>query len=152
MKAYHVIIPEESYSIIKYKQEELPAIAVVNTALRDFEPKEVFSWHLSIIIDFEDLIENGMPSQAERDIVDPFGDNLDVLIKGADAEKSNALFLARVTWNGTRQLIWRVFDPEIVHKTLQKIINGNDYPREFDYRMEQDTEWDYAKWYLENYE
>lgn len=121
MKEYHVIIPEESYSIIKYKQEELPAIAVVNTALRDFEPKEVFSWHLSIIIDFEDLIENGMPSQEERTIVDTFGDYLDQLVKGTDVEKPNALFLARVTWNATRQLIWRVFDAALAHETLQKL-------------------------------
>ena len=58
------------------------------------------------MIDFEDLIDNGMPSKSEREIVDPFGDRLDLLIKGDDLEKPNALFLARITWNKTRKLIW----------------------------------------------
>jgi len=42
MKEFILIIPEESYSILNFIQEELPGIAVINTALRDFEPKEVF--------------------------------------------------------------------------------------------------------------
>ena len=81
IKEYKVVIPEENYILLKYKSENLPGICRLNDALRDFQPKEVFSWHLSVIIDFEDMIENGMPSQIERDIVDPFCDELDEIIK-----------------------------------------------------------------------
>ena len=151
MKEFKVIVPEEYYSILEFKQEDLPGVAVVNTALCDFEPKEVFSWHLSLMIDLEELVENGMPSPEEQEIVEEFGDSLDLLIKGEDTEKPNALFLARITWNGTRELIWRVFDPEIANNFLQQIIKEGDAIRQFDYKMEDDEEWNLTEWHLKEY-
>ena len=112
MKEFKVLIPDEYYSILNFRQEDLPGVAVVNTALREFEPKEVFSWHLSIMVQLEDIVDNGMPSKSEVETIDKLGDFLDDKIKGEDKEKPNALFLARITWNATRELIWRVFDPE----------------------------------------
>ena len=47
-----------------------------------FEPKIVFAWHLSLMLQFADLIDNGMPSKKEREIVDPFGDTLDAVFQG----------------------------------------------------------------------
>ena len=148
MSEYRVIIPEESYSILEFNQDELPGIAVVNSALRDFKSKIVFAWHLSLMLDFEDLIENGMPSIHEREVIDPFGDHLDSMLKGPDLDKPNALFLARITWNETRELIWRVFAPEPAHQSLQKLISKDASPRTFDYKMEHDPEWELAKWHL----
>ena len=62
----------------------------------------------------------------------------------------NALFLARVTHDARRELIWRVRDPEIADSIIQKILRIRDYPREFDYRMEEDQQWQKASWYLNN--
>jgi len=144
-KEYRVVIPEEEYALIEWKVEELPVVAMLNTSLKNFEPKEVFSWHLSLIIDFEDLIEKGMPSEDERAIVDPFCDKLDEEIKAG----GNALFLIRETWNKTRRLVWRVYDPEIANQHLQYILEYKQHPRQFDYHMEHDEEWKQAKWYLD---
>ena len=152
MKEFTVLIPRESYSILDFKKEGLPGVAVINTAIKDFEPKEVFDWHLSVMLDFEDLIDNGMPSKSEREIIDSFGDKLDLLMKGDNLDKPNALFLGRITWNKTRELIWRVFDPEIADGILKHIIEKNDSPRQFDYRMDHDLNWDFAKWHLSDYE
>jgi hypothetical protein len=121
---------------------------VVNSGFREFEPKLVFSWHLSVMIQFVDLIDNGMPSTAEREIVDPFGDALDAVFKGDDARKPNALFLARITWNKTRELIYRVFEPEPIHRYLQSIISKKSWAREFGYRIDPDPEWKLARWHL----
>ncbi|WP_242929360.1 DUF695 domain-containing protein [Pontibacter vulgaris] len=151
MKKFKVIIPEEEYSILEFEQEDLPGVAVINSALRDFEPKQVFSWHLSIMLELEDLAENGMPSPQEQEIVDEFGDKLDALIKGPNKEKPNALFLARITWNETRELIWRVFDPEIANNDIQQIIKGGNTPRQFDYRMDDDEDWKMTEWHLKEY-
>ena len=148
MTKYRVLIPDEHYSILEFEDENLPGIAVVNTALKGFEPKEVFCWQLSIIIDLQDLIENGMPSAKEVQVIDEFGDYLDKEIKGAEEGKPNALFLARVTWNSTRQLIWRVYNPEISHHFLQYIIAENSSPRSFDYRIDKDEDWGFTDWYL----
>lgn len=151
-KEFQVQIPEEKYQLLNFEEEELPGIAVVNQALADFEPKEVFSWHCSVIIDIQDQIENGMPSKEEVTILDEFGDFLDDKIKGSDKEKPNALFLARLTWNGTRQLIWRVYDPDMTNEFLTDLIDRKDYPREFDYQMQDDEDWELATWYLQKNE
>ena len=145
---FKVIIPEENFSILEFKRDNLPGIAVINTAIKDFEPKQIFQWHLSVILDFKNIIDNGMPSHEEIAIIDPFGDKLDSLIKGENRLQPNALFLGRITWNKTRQFIYRVYNPELANKTLNSIISGKEYPREFDFRMEKDQDWNYAKNYF----
>lgn len=151
MTEYKVIIPDEHYSILNFNQDNLPGVAVVNSALRQFEPKVVFGWHLSVMVDLVDLIENGMPSKSEVQIVDDYGDYLDNIIKGEDKEKPNALFLARITWNKTRELIWRVNNAEIANNILQKIISDNSSPRQFDYRIDPDESWELTEWHLKEW-
>ena len=63
----------------------------------------------------------------------------------------NALFLARITWNGTLEAIWQVNDPEIVHKYLQNIIAEKSYPREMDYRIEYDAKWENVSYYTQDF-
>ena len=147
-KEYRVIIPDEDPVLIEFRQDGNPGIMAINAGLKDFEPKAVFSWHLSVMLNFQDMIDNGMPSKAEREIVDPFGEELDAAFKGADSEKPNALFLARITWNKTRELIYRVFEPEPIHNYLQAIIKEKSWPRTFDYRIDPDPKWKLAQWHL----
>jgi hypothetical protein len=148
VEEYRVIIPDDDFRIVEFRQENLPGIAVLNSALIDFEPKIVFAWHLSLMLQCEDLILNGMPSKAERDVIDPFGDALDAIFKGDDSDKPNSLFLARITWNESRELIYRVFNPEPANEYLQKLIASHDYPRPFDFRIDHDPEWNLAAWHL----
>ncbi len=150
MKEFRVLIPDEDCQLVEFTQDDLPGVMVVNQALADFEPKEVFSWHLSVMLNFEDLIENGMPSQEEREIIDPYGDYLDEHFRGQNLDKPNALFLARITWNKTRELIYRIYDPEPVNDFLTKEIEKKQYPRQFDYRIDPDENWKLASWHLKN--
>jgi hypothetical protein len=60
------------------------------------------------------------------------------------------LFLGQITWNETRELIWRVFDPEITNTFLQDLIKSKTHFRPFDYRIEQDKAWKLAEWHLDN--
>ena len=148
MTEYRVIIPTETYRLVDFRQEDLPGVAVINEALATFEPKAVFEWHLSVMLQCEDLIINGMPSKAERDVIDPYGDLLDAAFKGDNPDKPNALFLARITWNKTRELIYRVFDPEPANQYLVNVIEAKTHPRQFDYRIDPDPEWKLAEWHL----
>ncbi len=149
-KEFRVLIPDEEFQIIEFKQENLPAIGVVNLSLVEFEPKEVFSWHCSIMINFENFIGNGMPTREDVLKAEKFEDILSENIKGANKEKPNALFLARITWNETRELIWRVYNAKIVNEFLEKIIDEKKYPFEFDYRIDDDEEWKLAEWHLQS--
>ena len=141
---FRVVIPEEVFAVLSWQDEGLPAICVVNQALADFEPKVVFDWHLSIIINCVNVAEKGMPTPAERQALDEFGDGLDRHLKAG----GNALFLARITWNVTRQLLYRVCDPGVANRYLTSVIEGERQAREFDFRMERDSDWEFAAYYL----
>ena len=114
-----VKIPEIRYSIVHSSLDNKPAVIVVNSGIREFEPKDVFGWTCSLIIDFQDLAQNGMPTREESEIVLDYFEKLDADIRG-DEIHPNALFLARITWNGTFEAIWQVNNPKIVHEYLQK--------------------------------
>lgn len=143
-----VVLPNERYTLVEYELEAKPAVATVNAALVDFPHREIFRWHLSIIVSLGDVDEDGMPSASEREVVDPFGDELDEKLK-APPELPNALFLARMTWNGTRQLLYRLYDPERANEVLKSIVEAGSHPRSLDYRIEDDPEWRHAKWFLD---
>ena len=147
MKEVKLKIPDEKLELFEFTRNDLPGVACVNTALTNDAVKDIFVWHLSININFESLVENGMPSIDEIKVVDKFGDELHHFICG-EIEKPNALFLARVTWNAKRKLMFRVYEPKAVNLYLQELISRKDYPREFDYRMEEDFEWEKADFYL----
>ncbi|MEM9670957.1 MAG: DUF695 domain-containing protein [Cyclobacteriaceae bacterium] len=151
MKEYRVVVPEENHQILEFIQDDLPGFATINVGLREFEPKEVFAWHCSIMLQLEDTVEDGLPSADEMQIIEEFGDWLDLEIKGDIPIKPNALFLARVTWNETQELIWRVFNPDKTDIFLRKLIRDEDYDRSFDYRIDLDKEWKLTEWYLKKY-
>ena len=144
-----VTFPEEVFSTIDFQRDNLPGVGVVTSSLKDFRHKEVFPWHLSIVLHYDDLTENGMPSVQERQETDPFCEHLEELLKGENASKPNGLFLGRFTWNATRELIWKIHDPEVTDKELRRIIETEEHPRQFEYNMELDSDWELSKSYLQ---
>lgn len=150
MKELRVIVPEEDFQILTFKQEGLKGIAVINKNLKHFEPKEVFYWHCSILLEFQHLIEDEMPSVSERLKAEEFEAWLDKRIKEEHKDKPNALFLGRITWNGTRELIWRVHDAEKTNKLLNDLVIMDIHGMHFDYRIDDDKEWYLARWHLDN--
>lgn len=146
-REYQVVLPDDSGCIVRFEQEGFPGIANIRSALREFQPKEVFAWHLSLMLQLEDLVQNGMPSKAEQKVIDEFGDTLEATFIG-DPDHPNALFLARITWNATRELVYRVFEPEPIDAYLRHIIEMDSSPRPFDYRLDHDPEWKLAEWHL----
>jgi len=147
MEKFNVLIPEENYSIFNSSKDDLPAIIILNSSLVNFEPKEVFSWNLSIVLRFNELSDNGMPTKNETDLIESFEKNLDEKLK-INTKKPNALFLARITWNGTREYLYRIHDPKMANKYLQNIIDKKIYPRDFEFRMEDDKEWEQNEYFL----
>ncbi len=141
---YRVTIPDEVFAILEWSEDDLPAICVINQALANFEPKIVFAWHLSIIVDCAELADNGMPTSDETKILEQIGDHFDDHIKA----NGNALFLARITWNGTRQFLYRVYDPQIANAFLMDVIDNQENIRPFDFQMEHDQNWEHAKYFL----
>jgi hypothetical protein len=133
--------PEPIYSLFDTSRDGLPAVVVVNAVLREFGHRDVFPWHLSVIIDALELADHGMPTRDEYLILDALGD----LIDDAVLKTRNAMFLARETWNGRRQLLYRVNDPEVAVAELQGLLDRGGHKREWEFRMEDDLGWAQAR-------
>jgi hypothetical protein len=140
--------PEPLYSLFDTSRGGLPAVVVVNAALREFAHRDVFPWHLSVVIDARELADHGMPTRDEYLVLDAIGD----LIEATLLETRNAIFLARETWNGRRQLVYRVNDPDVAAQALQALIDRGQQRREWEFRMEADVEWADANPYFSLFE
>ena len=87
-----------------------------------------------------------MPLKSEQELLCEFEEKLDSVIK----KDGNALFLASITHNGSRELLWRVYQPEAPNDFLHKLIENEDHPRPFEFTLEQDIAWTKAKWPLDS--
>lgn len=134
---------DNNWTLFDAKRDGLPEVLIVNDALRGFEPKEIFPWHLSIIIIAVGLAERGMPDPEEQEILYAIGDELEQALVAAPTELGarNVLYFARSTWNGQRELLFRVHDPEIANQVLQSEIASRNWVRDWDFRMEEDFTW-----------
>lgn len=141
-----VILPQQRDVLMKAKRDGMEEVIVVNKALLSFPHSTIFPWYLCVTLEAKALIDNGMPSPAESALLFQIGDEIEATVlagrtaHGAD----NALFLARSTWNGLRQLLYYVHDPEIAHLALQALLASRTWERAWDYRMEEDFDWEKA--------
>ena len=69
-----VVIPQAHFTLFDVERSGLPEIISVNAALLNFVEIEIFPWHLCVTIEAEELVENGMPSQAESERLFAIGD------------------------------------------------------------------------------
>jgi hypothetical protein len=141
-----VVLPKPDYTLFDAKREGLPEVIVVNGALIDFPHKEVFPWYLRISINATELIENGMPSTKESELLFEIGDEIEEAVLGGITEHGgeNALFLGRSTWNALRELRYQVHTPEIAHNALQNLVKAKDWPRPWEYEMKHQPDWEIA--------
>ncbi|MBV8804353.1 MAG: DUF695 domain-containing protein [Sinobacteraceae bacterium] len=139
-------IPEPSYTLFNAQREGLPQVFVVNEALLSFQWNRLFSWHLRVCIEAEDLSEEGMPTSRESSLLFEVGDQIEKLVlEGRTAQGAeNALFLARSTWNGFRDLYFQIHDADVTDQALKDLIASRSHRREWHYRMTEDPEWSEA--------
>ncbi len=132
----------ERYLLLDGKKDDLPAVIVVDREA--FTPeRRGHGWHLSVMMDCQELADQGMPTREEYLVLDREGDRVEALVCATD----RGFLMARVTWNGTRQLMFRVSDPEPVAKALSDEIAQNKNERPWDFRMWEDADWKEAEWY-----
>ena len=87
-----------------------------------------------------------LPTDAEAEVLNAFEDVLDKRIV-ADKSNPNAIFFGRLSWNSTRELIWKVKNPEPVAVFLQSVIDDKKAIREIDFKIENDKEWKLTEMY-----
>jgi hypothetical protein len=139
-------IPPESLLVIQAVTDGLPDIWIVNRALGGFAPRAELAWHLSVIIQMAEPTAAGMPAPAEQEVLGALGEELRRKLLADE----NAAFLASITWNGTRQLVFRVRDPERADAYLKTRVDDPSPVRQMEYRMEEDPAWALAAPHLQH--
>jgi uncharacterized Zn finger protein (UPF0148 family) len=136
-------IPEPRYTLFNSQREDLPEVIVVNETLLSFQWTQVFQWHLHLRIEVEKVAERGMPTAEESSVLFEVGDRIEQVVMDGRTEKgaSNALFLARSTWNGLRELHFRIHDPELTEQALKDLIASGSHRRQWHYQMTDDPDW-----------
>ena len=140
-----IVVPKPRYTLFDTTRRDLPAVVVVNDALLAFEHTEIFAWHLEVTLHAVNLAEKGMPAPDESRLLFRIGDEIERLIGGY-----NALFLARSTWGGFRQIAFRVHDPDVADQTLQQLL-AQPQIRQWEFRMEHDPAWQQSGMYFQLY-
>lgn len=145
-QAVNIDIPEPVETLFDAKRDGMPEIISVNKSLLGFAHPDIFPWHLCITLEARELIDNGMPSPDESALLFRLGDEIEAVVLGGRTsfDAANALFLARSTWDGVRELYYRVHDPEVAHQALQIALTQQQWEREWNYRMECDESWEKA--------
>lgn len=141
-----IILPQQREVLMTTKRDGLAEVIAVNEALLSFPHSTIFPWYLCVTLEAKELIDNGMPSPTESALLFQTGDEIEASVLAGRTEHGadNALFLARSTWNGLRQLLYYVHDPEITHLALQALLASRTWERDWDYRMEEDVDWEKA--------
>ena len=148
-KQYLVNIPKERIICADMQLNNKPYVGVFNEAIMELQPKHIFGWYLSIIIDYESKANNGMPYTEDSAKMQDFCDCISTKLAN-DPEHPNALFLGRVTGDGYTQMLWYINNPEIANNCLQSLIKSNSYPFHFNFEMTQDIEWNEAHFWLDH--
>ena len=147
MDKVRIILPQERLTAVNMRIDGKPYVGVINEGLLDFGYKDVFRWYLSLIIDYERTVGEGMPDKDDTLKMQNFSDALTKGLSG-DSVHPNALFLGRVTGDGYTQIMWYVNNPDTAEKYLKKLIESKNYPLDFDYEMTSDPAWSEAAYWL----
>lgn len=114
----------------------------------EIEPKIVFGWFLSIIVEYDKTVGYDMPDKEDTVKMQDFFDRLSSAL-AIDPEHPNAVFMGRVTGDGHSQFMWYVNNPELADNYLQNLIKSKEYPLQFNYEMALDKEWKEAHFWLD---
>jgi hypothetical protein len=125
----------------------MPAVVVLNDSALSFAHHGIFPWHLEIVIRAASVGKNGMPTPSEVQALDQLGDALEAALEERTVRGAvNVLFLARITCDSQRELIYRVHDAELADSVLQGAI-ANLKSRDWSFTMSVDERWAEAEVY-----
>ncbi len=129
--------PTANYAIREGNVEGHYSIMVLNDALKGYPYKSEFPWHLWIKIPIVDQQGDNMPTEREAEVLNELEDEFINSLEGV----VGLHFIARLTWNGQRELFFYLDDPEKANDVLSAYAESDRPKRQFEYRMEHDPYW-----------
>jgi len=133
-----------TFSVLQGEKDGHPLFATIDRSFRDKRARVGFPWFLSVSTRLKDPTTDGLTTNQEASELNDWEDLLEKNYLG----DCRFVYVGRVTWNGTRQLLFYVDRPDCVEPKLKKF--AHDFPkRVFDFQCQPDEQWERVGKYLE---
>lgn len=133
----------EQFGLLEVEVDGRKLIANIDLSLRTFADKSSFPWFLSLSTALREADTDGLPTKREADALNSWEDRVEAAI----ALTANSKYVGRVTWNGYRELLYQLEQPEAAVSALQRLIDGGA-TRPFAFRCQRDDSWSHVGNYL----
>ncbi len=148
-------IPKESFEIIEATDSEGKQVhLMINVTLRNIKNdnriKQAFGYCCTINFDYCDVDDNLIPTSEEFSIMLDYVRSIDKALKVND-DYPNAILVAVVSYKGTCQVTWMLYNPLTAIKYLDDIITKGKPVREFEYDIQGDSKWGCIDWLLQDF-
>jgi hypothetical protein len=133
-----------TFTVTQRWKEGHPLFATIDTGFRDAKARAGFPWFLSLSTPIMHPTKDGLTTEAEASLLNDWEDSLEKEFSG----ECRFVYVGRLTWNGTRELLYYVDRPDSIVPKLEKLAQSNS-SRQFTVRHERDDQWEQVSSYLE---
>jgi hypothetical protein len=136
-----------TFTVTQRMKDGQPLFATIDTSLRDGRLKSDHPWFLSISTPILHPTKYGLTTDDEASMLNDWEDALEKEFSG----ECRFVYVGRITWNGTRELLFYVDRPDSIVPKLEKLAQDGTR-RQFNVRHERDEQWEEVRPYLESSE
>jgi hypothetical protein len=132
-----------TFSGLQGEKDGHPLFAIVDSSFRNQKARAGFPWFLSVSTQLKDPTADGLTMNQEASALNDWEDLLERNYLGG----CRFLYVGRVTWNGSRQLLYYLDKPDCAETRLKKF--ARDFPeRVFEFQYQRDEQWERVSTYL----
>ena len=118
------------------------SLSEINENAMDIAQKNDFRWYCEVTTWLEETTDDGLPTADERRVLDKLEEILDYIVKGPDLDNPEGVYIGHGIGNGRMVSAWMVRDSEKVSEKFKAYIHADRYLRNFEFRIEEDPQWD----------
>jgi len=128
---------EEKFAVLQGEIDGRPLLAIIDKSLREYESKAGLPWFLSISTPLINPTKDGLPNDKDSSALNAWED----LLESAIAAACRFVYVGHVTWNGSREVLYYVAEPDALDTRLKNLVSDR-VTRPFAFHYERDDKWD----------
>jgi len=131
------IFPGERYTILKLDMPEGLALATVNKAYENYPNKVFYPFFVGIELEILGKNDNGHPLPEEGERLNQLQEEIESFLRQKHAVHS----VARVTRNGTKDILIYIDTPRLTQEELAAFCSNIQKEREINFSIQKDSTW-----------
>ncbi|MBN8857952.1 MAG: DUF695 domain-containing protein [Sphingobacteriales bacterium] len=131
------VFPGENFSILKLNMSDGLALATVNKAYENYPNKSFYPFLVGIELEILDKNDSGHPVDTEAARLNQIQDEIETLLR----QKHTVHSVARVTRNGTRDILIYIDTPKLIREELNTFFEAILKERQVNFSIQKDASW-----------